>query len=89
MTIPSTAPRAFAAFVGSLLLAGASAASAQGLTPKDAQTIAEDAYVYGYPLVTMELTRRSFTNVARPNGKSAPMAISSTSRNTLPPPISG
>lgn len=73
MTIPSTAPRAFAAFVGSLLLAGASAASAQGLTPKDAQTIAEDAYVYGYPLVTMELTRRSFTNVARPNGKSAPM----------------
>lgn len=73
MTIPSTAPRAFAAFVGSLLLAGAAAASAQGLTPKDAQTIAEDAYVYGYPLVTMELTRRSFTNVARPNGKSAPM----------------
>jgi hypothetical protein len=50
-----------------------STASAQSLTPKEAQTIAEDAYVYGYPLVTMELTRRSLTNVARPNGKSAPM----------------
>ena len=34
---------------------------------------AVDAYVYGYPLVTMELTRRSFTNVIKSDGKSAPM----------------
>jgi len=34
---------------------------------------AVDAYVYGYPLVTMELTRRVLTNVAKPEGKAAPM----------------
>ena len=30
--------------------------------------LATDAYIYGYPLVTMEMTRRVFTNVARPEG---------------------
>ncbi|KQQ23107.1 hypothetical protein ASF53_23155 [Methylobacterium sp. Leaf123] len=32
-----------------------------------------DAYIYGYPLVTMEMTRRVLTNVAAPEGKNAPM----------------
>ncbi|MBN9691875.1 MAG: DUF1254 domain-containing protein [Verrucomicrobia bacterium] len=32
-----------------------------------------DAYVYGYPLVTMEMTRRVMTNVREPNGSRAPM----------------
>ncbi len=32
-----------------------------------------DAYVYGYPLVTMEITRRVMTNVAAPDGRRAPM----------------
>ena len=41
--------------------------------PTEIESAAIDAYVYGYPLVTMELTRRNFTNVAAPNGKSAPM----------------
>ena len=35
--------------------------------------VALDAYVYGYPLVTMEMTRRLFTNVAQPEGSRAPM----------------
>src|SRR6478736_8884467 len=35
--------------------------------------LATDAYIYGYPLVTMEMTRRVFTNVARPEGTHAPM----------------
>ena len=35
--------------------------------------IATDAYVYGYPLVTMELTRRVLTNVAQPKGTRGPM----------------
>jgi hypothetical protein len=35
--------------------------------------LATDAYVYGYPLVTMEMTRRVVTNVARPEGTRAPM----------------
>src|SRR5579872_2189771 len=35
--------------------------------------IAADAYVYGYPLVTMEMTRRVMTNVASAVGTHAPM----------------
>ena len=34
---------------------------------------ATDAYIYGYPLVTMEFTRRVMTNVAAPEGTRAPM----------------
>jgi hypothetical protein len=32
-----------------------------------------DAYIYGYPLVTMEMTRRIMTNVATPEGNRGPM----------------
>jgi hypothetical protein len=35
--------------------------------------VASDAYVYGYPLVTMEMTRRVITNVAKPEGTRGPM----------------
>lgn len=35
--------------------------------------LATDAYVYGYPLVTMEMTRRIMTNVAAPARTRAPM----------------
>ena len=34
---------------------------------------AVDAYVYGYPLVTMEMTRRVMTNAEKPEGSRAPM----------------
>jgi hypothetical protein len=34
---------------------------------------ASDAYVYGYPLVTMEMTRRVITNVAKVQGTRGPM----------------
>ncbi|MBR0692038.1 DUF1254 domain-containing protein [Bradyrhizobium lablabi] len=35
--------------------------------------LATDAYIFGYPLVTMEMTRRVITNVAIPEGTRAPM----------------
>ncbi|MGE0038631.1 MAG: DUF1254 domain-containing protein, partial [Xanthobacteraceae bacterium] len=35
--------------------------------------LATDAYIFGYPLVTMEMTRRVMTNVAAPEGTHAPM----------------
>ena len=40
---------------------------------KEAQETAIDAYIYTYPLVTMELTRRVSTNVVSPEGSKAPM----------------
>src|SRR5689334_8425742 len=40
---------------------------------KEALALATDAYVYGYPLVTMEYTRRVMTNVAEPKDNHAPM----------------
>jgi hypothetical protein len=35
--------------------------------------IAIDTYVYGYPLVTMEMTRKVMTNIAQADGHHAPM----------------
>ena len=40
---------------------------------KEALDNAIDAYVYAYPLVTMEYTRRALTNTATPEGTKAPM----------------
>jgi hypothetical protein len=39
----------------------------------EARELAIDAYVYAYPLVTMEVTRRVMTNVDKPSGSKAPM----------------
>ena len=44
-----------------------------GLSEADALAIATDAYIYGYSLVTMEMTRRVMTNVVKPEGTHAPM----------------
>lgn len=50
-----------------------SLARAEPLSPQEARSIAIDAYIYGYPLVTMEMTRRVMTNAAEPKGTHAPM----------------
>jgi hypothetical protein len=52
---------------------GAAAQPASELSEDEAREIGADAYVYGYPLVTMEMTRRVMTNVAAPEATRAPM----------------
>ncbi|TEA08519.1 DUF1254 domain-containing protein [Mycobacteroides salmoniphilum] len=49
------------------------AADSQKLSADEAKAIAIDAYTYGYPLVTVEMTRRVMTNVAKPEAMRAPM----------------
>jgi hypothetical protein len=48
---------------------------------KDAEQIAQAAYVYAYPLVTMEMTRRVMTNVQEPSGTRGPMGQMSRIRS--------
>ena len=40
---------------------------------EEAVSTATDAYVYGYPLVTMDMTRQRLTNVVSPDASHAPM----------------
>jgi hypothetical protein len=47
--------------------------------------VASDAYIYGYPLVTMEMTRRVITNVAEPAGLRGPMGQLINSSWAIPP----
>ncbi|SDA92548.1 DUF1254 domain-containing protein [Sinorhizobium sp. NFACC03] len=54
------------------------AAAADGLVADlpeglDEFALAVEAYIYAYPLVTMEVTRRVITNVAEPEGTRGPM----------------
>lgn len=47
---------------------GFTAANAQSLSPAEARQIAEDAYIYGYSLITTEVTRVQMTNVPKAEG---------------------
>ncbi len=60
---------AFAAIAAGI----AAAAPPPVVTEAEALAIGVDAYIYGYPLVTMEMTRRVMTNVEAPTAKFAPM----------------
>ncbi|WP_223532707.1 DUF1254 domain-containing protein [Pseudomonas sp. GL-RE-20] len=53
------------------LVAGSGAA--QALTADEARGIAIDAYVYGYSLVSVEMSRKVITNVEKPATTRAPM----------------
>lgn len=46
-------------------------AASDQLGVEEAVSIATDAYIYGYPLVTMDMTRRQLTNVDTPDAKHA------------------
>jgi hypothetical protein len=58
--------------VAKLMLAGITAialtipcsAQSQGISPQEAHDIGVEAYVYFYPLVTMDITRKQVTNIA-------------------------
>src|SRR5271170_4703711 len=69
------APRAIACALLGLLIAGCGGSSKVGQDAKELEAFetAKDAYVYAYPLMTMDLTRRVTTNVVSPEGTSAPM----------------
>jgi len=47
----------------------------------EARETAIDAYIYAYPLVTMEITRRVSTNLEQPKGWHAPMGQFGRARN--------
>jgi hypothetical protein len=61
------------ALVAVTVCSGVAAARAQSLSPAEARQIAEDAYVYGYSLMTTEVTRIQFTNVDKVEELRAPM----------------
>lgn len=54
-------------------LATTAAADEGKVSEREAADLGVEAYVYGYPLVTMEYTRRVMTNTAEPKGTHAPM----------------
>jgi hypothetical protein len=39
------------------------AARAQSISSAEAEVIAEEAYIFLYPLITMDVSRRQFTNI--------------------------
>jgi len=57
------------------MLAAGPAWAKQGakVSEQEAAQIGLEAYIYGYPLVTMEMTRRVLTNVAGPEAQKAPV----------------
>ena len=58
------------ALLAAALVAGPSPAAraADAISEQDAHAIGVAAYVYFYPLVTMDVTRKQLTNVAKPEG---------------------
>jgi hypothetical protein len=54
--------------------------TSSAVTRDEAARIATDAYIYGYPLVTLEMTRRVGTNTVRPVGLHGPMGQFASAR---------
>ncbi len=62
-------------FIIALILAatGTSAHAANPITPEEVHSIGIEAYIYFYPIVTMDVTRKQMANTERPEGMQAPM----------------
>ena len=54
------------------------------LHTEDAVSMAVDAYIYGYPLITFDMARKQQTNVERPDEQHAPMNQMIKMRTYLP-----
>jgi hypothetical protein len=60
---PFTKAARGAAAAAMIAIAGLGTAQAQALRPEEAQSIATDAYIYFYPLISMDITRKQSTNI--------------------------
>ena len=75
MIIP-VAQTGWFAFVVALyagLVSGAGAQTSDKISEQEAHAIGLSAYLYFYPLVTMDLTRKQLINVVKAEGLGAPM----------------
>ncbi len=75
MIVMPTAMTRFAvpALLSAALVVGGAARAAETISEQDAHAIGVQAYLYFYSLVTMDLTRKQLTNVAKPEGIHGPM----------------
>jgi hypothetical protein len=66
---------ALPALLGVAIAGGSSAVTraADPISEQDAHSIGVTAYLYFYPLVTMDITRKQLTNVTKPEGMQTPM----------------
>ena len=75
--VPRYSRRAVTAVLGAtplLLLGGSASGQAPPKPGSEAEQIALDAYIYGYSLITTEVTRVQMSNVDKIEGMHAPMA---------------
>lgn len=68
MTSTSVANYILAAFIFSLVATSNSIAKAQSVSEEEANAIATNAYIYFYPIVTMDVTRKQLTNLKPDTG---------------------
>jgi hypothetical protein len=59
--------------IGAGSLHASLASNATSISPEEAHAIGVEAYLYFYPLLTMDITRKQLTNVERAEGLNAPM----------------